>query len=918
MIQITYRTFYAFALCWLLCNAGFAAETSSIHATHECDASDFQTLLSAAKSGLQESRAVWLSSRLIQWPDADAKHRFRLYYAADGWLEITQGQAVRGAQGFVDLSVQSDVPERLKAQFKYLPQGVVLALTQSDEKSLKTLHHKQVVIVSEDEQGNVQKASYLQAAAALDELYAKAAQVSDLGVTLSQQKSRFKLWAPTARAVSLCIYEHGTGAAWARKAMQLNTNTGVWATDGSPNASGQYYTYLVEVFVKGTGWMRNRVTDPYSISLTTDSKRSYIQSLSSAKLMPRNWNVTPFPTTVSASTDMTIYELHVRDFSINDATVPPEHRGKYTAFTQAASNGVKHLQALAKAGLTDVHLLPVFDIATVPETGCTTPSPIGTADSETQQAAVNATKDTDCFNWGYDPYHYTAPEGSYATNPADGAVRILEFRQMVQALRAMGLRVGMDVVYNHTTAAGQNEKSVLDRIVPGYYHRLNAKGEVETSTCCQNTATEHLMMGKLMTDSVLTWARQYKLDSFRFDLMGHQPRALMEALKARLKAETGRNIELIGEGWNFGEVADGARFVQASQLSLAGSGIGTFSDRARDAVRGGAADDSGEKLVKNQGYINGLGYDANASSAGSSSITDLMKAADLVRVGLAGSIADYKLLTYKDQTLQLSKIDYNGRPAGYAAQPTEVVNYIENHDNETLFDLNVYKLPAATSSEDRARVQILGAAITAFSQGIAYFHAGIDTLRSKSMDRNSYDSGDWFNRLDWTYQDNYFGTGLPPKQSNEANWPIIQPLLAKAPAIKPSAATIAWTRDAFRDLLKIRASSALFHLRTAKEISARLSFFNTGSTQIPPILAGHLSGAGYAGAGFSEILYLINVDKRAQQVNIPALKGRAFTLHPVHKGAMAADTRAKNQASYDAVSSTFTVPARTAVVFVVN
>jgi pullulanase len=215
-------------------------------------------------------------------------------------------------------------------------------------------------------------------------------------------------------------------------------------------------------------------------------------------------------------------------------------------------------------------------------------------------------------------------------------------------------------------------------------------------------------------------------------------------------------------------------------------------------------------------------------------------------------------------------------------------------------------------------VQMLGAAITAFSQGIAYFHAGIDTLRSKSMDRNSYDSGDWFNRLDWTYQDNYFGAGLPPKQSNEGNWATVKPLLAQAPAIKPSSADIAWTRDAFRDLLKIRASSTLFHLRTAKEISARLSFFNTGSAQVPTILAGHLNGAGYAGAGFREILYLINVDKKAQQISIPTLRGHAFTLHPVHKSAMAADVRAKTQASYDAASDVFTVPARTAAVFVVN
>ena len=186
---------------------------------------------------------------------------------------------------------------------------------------------------------------------------------------------------------------------------------------------------------------------------------------------------------------------------------------------------------------------------------------------------------------------------------------------MVMALHAAGLRVGMDVVYNHTSNAGQHAQSVLDRIVPGYYHRLNDQGVIERSTCCDNTATENLMMGKLMVDSVELWAKHYRIDSFRFDLMAHQPRAVMEALQTRVNKATGRHVNLIGEGWNFGEVANGARFVQASQLSLNGSGIGTFSDRGRDAVRGGSAGDNGDAQIRNQGYINGLVYDRNAALA---------------------------------------------------------------------------------------------------------------------------------------------------------------------------------------------------------------------------------------------------------------------------------------------------------------
>jgi pullulanase/glycogen debranching enzyme len=288
--------------------------------------------------------------------------------------------------------------------------------------------------------------------------------------------------------------------------------------------------------VRNLGIVRNRVTDPYSLSLGANSQRSYIVDLDDPALMPPGWNSKARPDKVRAQTDMVIYELHVRDFSINDATVSAAHRGNYLAFTEADSDGMRHLRALSAAGLTDVHLLPVFDLATVPETDCVTPSPSGGPASESQQAAVAAVKDRDCFNWGYDPWHYSAPEGSYASYARDGAIRILEFRQMLQALRDAGLRVGMDVVYNHTSAAGQDPKSVLDRIVPGYYHRLNGEGDIETSTCCANTATEHRMMARLMIDSAVVWARDYRIDSFRFDLMGHQPRAAMESLQVAVNA----------------------------------------------------------------------------------------------------------------------------------------------------------------------------------------------------------------------------------------------------------------------------------------------------------------------------------------------------------------------------------------------
>ena len=863
-----------------------------------------------------QAKAVWLNRQLIQWPRVDSSGVFKLYHSASGQIQAAKDGVVSGADGSLTLDASAAVPAAAATRFKYVLTGVVVGVKDADLARFGELHRKQLVVVQEDASGTVQNAAVAQVAGALDELYAAANSVTDLGVSVQGGNTRFKLWAPSPQAVSVCSFDTGSGKAVAVDSMGFDAATGVWAAAKTSDLSGKYYKFIVDVFVRGVGLVRNGVTDPYSISLTTDSKRSYIADLGAANLKPAQWETTPAPTTVVNQVDMTIYELHVRDFSVSDASVPEAHRGKFMAFTDTASNGMKHLKALADAGLTDVHLLPVFDIATVPEAGCAQPNPGGAADGETQQAAIGAVKDLDCFNWGYDPYHFTAPEGGYATDAADGAKRIVEFRQMVTARHQAGLRVGMDVVYNHTTASGQNERSVLDRVVPGYYHRLDASGSVEKSTCCDNTATENMMMGKLMTDSVLTWAAQYKIDSFRFDLMAHQPRSVMQAMKAALVAAAGREIHLIGEGWNYGEVQDGARFVQASQLSLNGSGIGTFSDRARDYVRGGGPFDGGISLVKNQGYISGLFYDDNGSGAGKSA-TDLMLAADVIKVGLAGSIRDYTLTLHGDDTKQLQQIDYNGQPAGFVVQPQEVVNYIENHDNQTLFDINVYKLPLGTSQEDRARVQMLGTAINAFSQGVSYFHAGIDTLRLKSMDRNSYNSGDWFNRLDWTYADNNFGVGAPPQSDNGDNWAIIKPLLAN-PALKPTGTEIALARDMFRDLLKLRASSTLFRLRTADDIKARLKFYNTGSAQLPSVIVGHLDGSGYAGAGFKELMYLVNVDKVAKNVAVDAEKAKAYRLHPVHASAQAADKRAANDSSYDAASGRFTVPPRTAVVYVVQ
>jgi pullulanase len=893
---------------WLIPAAQFGLFSSVIFAeslpaftVEDCDAAHFQSTLRAADAKFEAS-AYWLDEKTIQWPGVKAEHRFALIVSATDALPgvpaARVGESVpKTAQEVMLTSVNPVAHDR----FKWLESGVQLSSPTFSERAIKALLKSDAVLAQIDSQNKITRLARIQHPGALDALYARAEAVSDLGVSFTANAARFKLWAPTARNVGVCVYPDANVAAALLVPMQEDALTGAWeVTINESNLRRRYYKYLVDVFVPGVGVVRNRVTDPYSISLSADSQRSYIASLDDADLQPTRWSQSQSGKNIRRNVDMTIYELHVRDFSMTDASVRAPWRGKYLAFTERDSAGIKHLRSLADAGLTDVHLLPVFDIASIPEKSCTAPQvQAQTPDDETPQRIMLANGDSDCYNWGYDPLHYTAPEGSYATDANDGATRVIEFRKMVQALHLMGLRVGMDVVYNHTSTSGQNAKSVLDRIVPGYYHRLNSKGEIERSTCCENTATEHMMMGKLMIDSVVTWATHYKIDSFRFDLMGHQPRSMMEALQKKVDAAAGKPIQLLGEGWNFGEIENNQRFVQASQLSLNGSGIGTFSDRGRDALRGGYGD-GGETMVSRTGWLHG-----NADG----------QRVDWARAALAGTLRNFPLTNHKGENVTLEKIDYNGNAAGYVSDPNEVVNYVENHDNHTLFDLNAFRLPLTTSKEDRARVQVLGIAHTALSQGVAYFHAGIELMRSKSFDQNSYDSGDWFNRIDWTGQTNHFATGLPPLKENAGNLTQMRTRLVNA-ALKPTAQNIAFVRQSFNDLLAIRASSKLFRLETAPQVLQRLRILNTGLGANHHLLAGHLNGRGLADANFDELLYFLNADEKPAHIALPSEVGKRYRLHPVHEGAGAADTRPRDEAKFDNMSGAFTIPPRTAVVFV--
>jgi pullulanase/glycogen debranching enzyme len=882
----------------------------------------------AVKVGdVAKAKAHFLDRQTIAWPGAVAGHGYRLYYAAAGGIRSSQ-TGIDGGQ-WLPLQVKAaGLSAALRARFPQLAGALALDLAAADVAHVAALLRGQLV-VAEFDGSTLVNATALQIPGVLDDLYPYR---GPLGATPAhapwwaggdQRGGRldnhlaFRVWAPTAHSVRLLVYDGETGPASRALAMNFDAATGVWSAAGDDRWVGRrYYAYETTVYVRSTGRVEtNVVADPYSYATAAGNARSLIVDLADGRLEPAGWEAQDRPR-LEAPEDIVLYELHIRDFSASDLSVPAADRGRFRAFTYNHSDGMQHLRSLREAGLTHVHLLPSFEIASVPDRGCTTPAiPAAAADSTVQQAALAPVRDQDCFNWGYDPVLYGVPGASYASTPT-GTARIVEFRQMVQALHNAGLRVVLDVVYNHTTASGQDPLSILDKIVPGYYYRLDDVGNTLTNSCCQDTATEHAMMGKLMVDTVLTWARHYRVDGFRFDLMSFHPKALMLELKARL-ARIDPSIYVYGEGWNFGAIGNDARFVQARQANMAGTGIGTFSDRMRDAVRGGGPFDGGQDLVRNQGFINGLWYDPNALAAPATAAQrdTLNRDADWIRLGLAGTLKDYLFVDKDGNTVTGGQIDYFGQPAGYVLDPSEVINYISAHDNQTLFDNDQYKMPTSASMADRLRVNSLGAAILALSQGVPFFHAGDELLRSKSLDANSYNSGDWFNKLDFSYQGNNWGVGLPPAfAGNEGNWPVMQPLLAN-PALKPGHGDIVQAYAVFRDWLKIRRSSPLFRLRSDTEIRQRLAFYNVGPAQVPGLIVLRLDDT--VGRDLDprarSIVAVINATTSALSYAVPGYRGKRLVLHPVQ--AAGADPVVKTS-GYAPATGVVTVPARTAAVFV--
>ncbi|MFE5398097.1 pullulanase-type alpha-1,6-glucosidase [Streptomyces sp. NPDC056568] len=858
---------------------------------------------SAAAVDLTTSEAVWIDRDTVAWNGSEGAASTQLLASRTGSIKAVDSALTGDDAQWLRLT-GTTLTDAQKAKYPHLKEYAAWSVDPRDRDRVREALRGQVVASQRTADGAVLAATGVQIAGALDDLYAAGATKAALGPTFRHGRPTLSVWAPTAHNVSLEIGDRTVR-------MRRDDTTGVWSVTGPKSWKNEDYRYAVTVWAPDAGQVvTNKVTDPYSLALTTDSERSLVVDLDDRSLAPRGWESYAKPAAVPLR-DAQIQELHVRDFSVADRTADAARRGTYRAFTDKDSDGSKHLRKLADAGTSYVHLLPAFDIATIPERKsdqATVDCDLAAlpADSDRQQECVAEAAAKDAYNWGYDPYHYTVPEGSYATDP-DGTARTVEFREMVKALNDDGLRVVMDVVYNHTAASGQAKTSVLDRIVPGYYQRLLADGSVANSTCCANTATENAMMGKLVVDSVVTWAREYKVDGFRFDLMGHHPKANILAVRKALDALTpakdgvdGKKIILYGEGWNFGEIADDARFTQATQKNMAGTGIATFSDRARDAVRGGGPFDEDPGV---QGFASGLFTEPNGSEANGTPAEQrarLLHYQDLIKVGLTGNLAGYTFTDTSGKEVQGSEVDYNGAPAGYAAAPGDALAYADAHDNETLFDALAFKLPKDTSADDRARMQVLAMATAALSQGPALSQAGTDLLRSKSLDRNSYDSGDWFNAVHWNCADgNGFGRGLPPAADNQDKWPYAKPLLS---TVKTGCPQITGASAAYRDLLSIRTGEKDFSLTTAGQVQSRLTFPLSGEQETPGVITMRLG----------DLVVVFNATPERQQQRVEAAAGTGYRLHPAQ--ASGTDPVVK-KAAYARESGTFTVPARTVAVY---
>lgn len=501
----------------------------------------------------------------------------------------------------------------------------------------------------------------------------------DLGAVIHGDQTTFKVWAPTASKVVLNLFEAGDGVEAYKNVEMVKGDKGVWSHT-EDCGHGTYYTYTVTTSV-GT----QEAVDPYAKAAGVNGNRGMVVDLSSTD--PEGWENDKPLTNINSYSEAIIWEVHVRDFSNKIAT--SQYKGKYLAFTETGlvneygkAVGVDYLKEL---GITHVHLLPVYDFATIDESS---------TDPE--------------FNWGYDPKNYNVPEGSYSTDPYNGAVRITEFKQMVMALHEAGISVIMDMVYNHT----YDGNSSFNKIVPYYYYRYTSTGANSSASGCGNdTASERYMFGKFMVDSTAYWAEEYNLDGMRFDLMGLHDLQTMQEVETAVHA-INPNAILYGEGWTMGATIDGsaqANQTNISQITPSGDAIGAvavFNDAIRDGLKGSVFEKTGK------GYING------ASAATKNKVI----------FGIKGG---------------------EGIGQGWSVKDSMVINYMSAHDNNTLWDKLLLSNPTHTD-EQRNSMNKLGAAIIMVAKGTPFWQAGEEMLRTKDGDENSYKSSDEINNIDWS------------------------------------------------------------------------------------------------------------------------------------------------------------------------
>lgn len=506
----------------------------------------------------------------------------------------------------------------------------------------------------------------------------------DLGCTYEKSCTKFRVWAPTAESMNLKLYKEGLGDNFIQEEPMTKDVDGTWVGVINGDMEGVYYTYQVTI-----GEVTTESVDPYAKAVGANGQRAMVIDLNTTN--PEGWEEDKAPE-FGQITDAIIYELHIRDLS-SDKESGIVNTGKYlgvietgTTNSKGVSTGLDHIKEL---GITHLHLLPVYDYATVDETKL----------------------DQQQFNWGYDPLNYNVPEGSYSTDPFHGEVRIREFKKMVQGLHKNGIRVVMDVVYNHTYSI---EGSSFHKLVPEYYYRKENGKYTNGSGCGNETASERFMVRKYILDSVMYWAKEYHIDGFRFDLMGVHDIETMNIIRDELK-KIDPTIIVYGEGWCGGYSALEDKKSALKKNAAKMGEIAFFNDDLRDGLKGSIVD------FEQPGFING----------GS-------KMEENIRFGIVGAT---------------SHKGVNKKP--WALNPSQSINYVSAHDDLTLWD-KLEICNAKDSVENRRKMNKLAAAIVLSSQGVPFFQAGEELLRSKPSSKepgkfisNSYCSLDEVNSLKW-------------------------------------------------------------------------------------------------------------------------------------------------------------------------